>query len=102
MMFYKKHIFFCTNKKADESGCGFLGADDAFSYTKMYLQGLDMWGEGKLRASKSGCLGRCKSGPVCVVYPDGEWYSYVDEVDVKEIIDSHLLGNVIVDRLQIK
>ena len=101
-MFYKKHIFFCVNKKSDDNGCGFLGADDAFSFVKMYLQGLDMWGEGKIRASKSACLGRCSDGPVCVVYPDGVWYSYIDEVDVKEIIESHLLTGVIVDRLKIE
>jgi len=100
-MFYKKHIFFCTNKKENGRGCGFLAADDAFAFAKTYLQSLDMWGEGKVRASKSGCLGRCASGPVCVVYPDGIWYSYIDEDDIKDIIDTHLLGNKIVDRLKI-
>lgn len=100
-MFYKKHIFFCTNKKENDRGCGFMAADDAFSFTKKYLQNLDMWGEGKLRASKSGCLGRCADGPVCVVYPDGIWYSYIDEDDVNDIIDTHLLGNKVVDRLKL-
>lgn len=100
-MFYKKHIFFCTNKKDNESGCGNISGDSGFAYTKMYLQALDQWGEGKLRASKSGCLGRCGFAPTCVVYPDGVWYSYLDNDDLKEIIDKHLLSNEVVERLKI-
>ena len=100
-MFYKKHIFFCTNKKNDESGCSYLSAVDAQGFAKMYLQALDMWGEGKIRVSKSGCLGRCVDGPVCVVYPDGVWYTYVDEVDIKEILDKSVLQDQIVKRLLI-
>jgi (2Fe-2S) ferredoxin len=98
-MFYKKHIFFCCNKKANETGCGTLGGEDAFSFAKMYLKSLDLWGEGKYRASKSACLGRCADGPVCVVYPDGVWYTYIDEMDVKQIIDESMKDNLIVKRL---
>lgn len=100
-MFYQKHIFFCTNNKANGTGCGDISGESGFTFTKMYLQALDLWGEGKFRASKAGCLGRCSSGPTCVVYPDGIWYSYLDDSDIKEIIDKHLLKNEIVDRLKI-
>ena len=100
-MFYKRHMFFCTNQKAAGGGCGTLSVDDMQAFAKMYLQALDMWGEGKCRVSKSGCLGRCADGPVCVVYPDGVWYTYVDEADVKEILEKHLLNGEIVNRLQI-
>ena len=37
-----------------------------------------------------------------VVYPEEIWYSYIDEKDVDEIIQSHLLEGEIVDRLRIK
>lgn len=100
-MFYQKHMFFCTNQKENGSGCGNLAGDSGFAFAKLYLQSLDLWGEGKYRASKSGCLGRCKQGPLCVVYPDGIWYSYIDEDDVREIIDSHLLQGNIVERLKL-
>lgn len=100
-MFYKRHIFFCTNKKANETGCGYLAPEDSQAFAKMYLQSMDMWGEGKCRASKSGCLGRCESGPTCVVYPDGVWYTYVDEKDVAEILDQHVINGNVVARLQI-
>jgi (2Fe-2S) ferredoxin len=36
-----------------------------------------------------------------VVYPEGTWYTYVDETDLDEIIDAHLLGGKPVERLKI-
>jgi (2Fe-2S) ferredoxin len=36
-----------------------------------------------------------------VVYPEGIWYTYVDEEDVDEIIESHLVNGKPVKRLQI-
>lgn len=101
-MYFKKHIFFCYNNKANQNGCGdVISAEDPVPYVKSYLQALDQWGEGKIRVSKSGCLGRCANAPTCVVYPDGVWYSYFDNDDIKEIIDEHLLNNRIVSRLVI-
>ena len=100
-MFYQKHIFFCCNKKPNNTGCGFFGGEDGFNFTREYLKNLELWGEGKIRATKSGCLGRCENAPVCVVYPDATWYCYVDEDDIKEIIDKHLINGEIVQRLVI-
>ncbi|MBP9742831.1 MAG: (2Fe-2S) ferredoxin domain-containing protein [Burkholderiales bacterium] len=100
-MFYKKHIFFCSNKRADNTGCGYIAIDNAHDFAKMYLQSLDMWSEGKIRVSKAGCLGRCVDGPTCVIYPEGVWYTYIDEADIKEIIDQYVINGEIVERLQI-
>jgi len=47
----------------------------------------------------SGCLDRCEEGPVCVVYPEGTWYTYIDEQDIDEIIENHLVGGEVVKRL---
>jgi (2Fe-2S) ferredoxin len=101
-MFYQRHIFFCTNSKKDGGGCASYNSEDAFLLAKKLLQERNLWGASKYRASKSGCLGRCESGPVCVVYPDGVWYSYVDQEDVLEIVDKHVINGQIVTRLQIK
>ena len=101
-VFYQRHIFFCCNKKKDDTGCGFLGGEEAFIFAKDFLKLNDWWGEGKCRVSKSGCLGRCELGPTCVVYPEGIWYSYVDESDIKEIIEKHVIGGNIVSRLQLQ
>ena len=36
-----------------------------------------------------------------VVYPEEVWYTYVDEKDIDEIIDEHLVNGRIVERLRI-
>jgi (2Fe-2S) ferredoxin len=36
-----------------------------------------------------------------VVYPDDVWYSYVDQSDIDEIIDEHLVNGRVVERLRI-
>jgi (2Fe-2S) ferredoxin len=36
---------------------------------------------------------------VAVVYPEGVWYTYVDRSDIDEIVDSHLKGGSVVERL---
>jgi (2Fe-2S) ferredoxin len=38
---------------------------------------------------------------VLVVYPDAVWYTYVDRSDIDEIIERHILGGEIVERLRI-
>ncbi len=60
-----------------------------------------MSGAGKIRVNQALCLDRCEEGPVCVVYPEGTWYTYVDESDVDEIIESHLINGKSVKRLKI-
>jgi (2Fe-2S) ferredoxin len=99
--FYKHHIFFCANQKSDGSGCGTLGGEDAFNYTRNYLKEHKLWGEGQLRATLTKCLGRCEHNPVCVIYPDNIWYSYIDEEDLSCIIQQHLINGQIVKRLLI-
>ena len=36
-----------------------------------------------------------------VVYPEAVWYTYVDREDIDEIIDRHVVGGQIVERLKI-
>jgi (2Fe-2S) ferredoxin len=44
-------------------------------------------------------MDRCAGGPVAVVYPEAVWYTYVDQHDIDEIVDSHLIGGKVVERL---
>ncbi len=62
---------------------------------------MDLNKPGQVRISRSGCLGRCDDGPVLVIYPDAVWYSCVDEADIDEIIDKHIVNGIIVDRLRL-
>jgi (2Fe-2S) ferredoxin len=36
-----------------------------------------------------------------VVYPEAVWYTYVDQEDIDEIIDQHLVNGRVVERLKI-
>jgi len=72
--YYERHIFFCLNeRKSGEACCSQQGAQAAFD--------------------------RCAGGPVAVVYPEGTWYSFVDNADIDEIVDSHLKDGQPVTRL---
>ena len=104
MPYYDKHIFFCVNDRgadADRPSCNRCGASELRDYAKKRMKEMGMTGEGKVRVNKSGCLDRCEEGPTCVVYPEGIWYTYVDEEDIDEIIDSHLVKGEPVERLKI-
>ena len=52
-----------------------------------------------VRVNQAGCLDRCAGGPVLVVYPEAVWYTYVDNQDIDEIIESHLQNGQVVERL---
>jgi len=58
--------------------------------------------KGRVRANAAGCLDQCARGVTVVVYPEQVWYGGVTAADVSEIVDSHLVGGVPVDRLRIR
>ena len=101
-LYYKQHVFFCLNTRDDgRPCCSDQGAQAAQEHAKRRIKLLDLNGQGKIRINKAGCLDRCEEGPVLVVYPQGTWYTYVDHHDIDEIIDVHLIGGKIVERLKI-
>lgn len=103
MSYYNKHVMLCTNQKpAGKQCCANSGGEEFFSYMKSRLLELEMHGPGKFRVSKSGCLGRCSSGPCIVIYPEGVWYSYSSPDDIDKIIDNHLIAGKIVHSLLIE
>ncbi len=75
------------------------GAEAAFDHMKARVKKLGLNGEGKVRINRSGCLDRCGEGPLMVVYPEAVWYTFVDQEDLDEIIESHLLNGKVVTRL---
>lgn len=48
---------------------------------------------------KTGCFGLCALGPIMIVYPEGTFYSMVQEDDIPEIVAEHLLKGRVVTRL---
>ena len=71
------------------------------AYTKERVKSLGLAGKGGVRINTAGCLDRCSEGPVIVVYPEEVWYTYVDQEDLDEIIQEHLVHGQVVKRLQI-
>jgi len=101
--YYQHHVFFCMNNRVDgRESCAPRGAELAQKHAKKRCKELNLNGAGKVRINQAGCLDRCEHGPVVVVYPQGTWYTYVDTADIDEIIDSHLVNGVEVERLKIK
>ncbi len=56
----------------------------------------------EVKVVQTGCFGLCALGPVVIIYPEGTFYSRVEEKDVAEIVSEHLLKGRIVDRLVYK
>lgn len=100
--YYARHIFFCLNeRKNGEDCCAQHQAQAGFDRCKQRVKEAGLAGAGQARVNKAGCLDRCAAGPVAVVYPEGVWYSYVDEQDIDEIVESHLKNGKVVERLLI-
>ena len=103
MGFYDKHVFCCTNQRGDGSDCcNNHGAQKARDYMKNRVKELDIdKQQNNIRINTAGCMNRCDKGPVIVVYPEGTWYTYIDERDLDEIIEEHLRNGRVVERLKI-
>jgi (2Fe-2S) ferredoxin len=104
MPYYQRHIFFCCNERDPATGrtsCNPKGGSAMRDYAKGRVKALGLAGPGKVRVNQAGCLDRCEEGPCIVVYPEGVWYSYVDQSDIDEIVEEHLQHGRIVERLRI-
>jgi (2Fe-2S) ferredoxin len=98
--YYQRHIFFCLNQRdKGEESCMPQGAQAGFDRCKQRVKQEKLAGPGGVRVNKAGCLDRCAGGPVAVVYPDATWYTFVDEADIDEIVESHLKNGQVVERL---
>jgi (2Fe-2S) ferredoxin len=104
---FEHHVFFCLNVREPIAGeapracCGGADAASAQQHAKKRIKGLGLNGSGKVRINQAGCLDRCEQGPCLVVYPQGTWYSYVDNADIDAIINEHIVGGQVVTRLEI-
>jgi len=99
-MRFRHHVFVCNNVRApdDPKGCcGQAGLElQRALKAEVARRGLRK----AVRANASGCLDACAFGPSIVVYPEGVWYGGVKLEDVAEIVESHLVNGVPVERLR--
>lgn len=102
-MRFKHHVFVCENWRdpSDPRGCcGAKGSEAVRAALKNEIARRGL--ERSARANASGCLDACAHGPTVVVYPEGVWYGGVRVEDVAEIVESHLVNGVPVERLRRK
>jgi (2Fe-2S) ferredoxin len=104
MSYYAHHVFFCTNQRdadAPRPCCATKDASAMRDYAKKKIKAAGLAAPGKVRVNNAGCLERCEEGPCLVVYPEAVWYTYVDQHDIDEIVESHLQGGKVVERLML-
>ena len=100
--YYRYHLFFCLNQREDGGQCCTdYNAEALFEYAKKRSKALNLAGKGGVRVNRAGCLNRCSEGPVAVVYPQGTWYTFIDEEDIDDIVDQHLTLGKPVERLML-
>ncbi|MES2779616.1 MAG: (2Fe-2S) ferredoxin domain-containing protein [Bacteroidota bacterium] len=100
-MRFEKHIFICANQKAEGKAC--CGTERGMELVEKFREVLAEKGlKGKVRAQRSGCLDACTKGPALVVYPDGTYYGGVTPDDVERIVNEHIIGNKVVEALELK
>ncbi len=91
---YTRHVFVCTGGET----CPTQG--DVEKFVKTLRAGTLAAGrQAEVRINKAGCFSQCGHGPMMVVYPEDVWYCGVQESDLQEILDSHIVGGVPVKRL---
>ncbi|RIK62005.1 MAG: ferredoxin [Planctomycetota bacterium] len=102
MAAFEKHVFVCTNARAEGHPRGCCSAKDSAAIREKFKELVEHRGlKGKIRVNTAGCLDQCEHGVTIVVYPEGVWYGFVKSADVEEILESHLVGGVPVARLRL-
>lgn len=91
---YVRHVFVCTGGET----CPTQG--DVEKFVRTLRAGVAAAGRNaEVRINKAGCFSQCGHGPMMVVYPENVWYCGVQEDDLQEILEAHILGGVPVKRL---
>ncbi len=99
-LFYKKHIFFCTNQRKDKNKRS-CGGENVLTLRKYMKEKIKAKGIKGIRVNSSGCLNRCKLGPLMVIYPEGVWMKVTNKEDIDLIIEKYLINKKTIKELLI-
>ncbi len=95
MEFYRSHILICSGTGCHASGS--LPLKDSLE-KEISRAGLDK----EIKVVETGCFGFCRFGPNMMIYPEGVFYCGVQQEDVPELVEEHLLKGRVLDRLLYK
>jgi (2Fe-2S) ferredoxin len=100
-MRFEKYIFVCINERPDEHPrgcCSQRGSTEILDELKRQVKEKRL--RLQVRVNKAGCMELCETGPSIMVHPDNVWYQKVKLEDVEEIIESHIINGIPVERLR--
>ncbi len=92
---YEKHIMICG-----ATGCLSSGSNKIAEALTQELESRGI--RDKYRLVMGGCPGFCEVGPIIVIFPDEVFYCRLKAKDMAELVDQHLIGGEIVERLLYK
>ena len=90
--FKSDKIYICAG-----GGCIASGSMKVKDALKVELDKANL--QDKVSVVETGCLGPCALGPVMVIGKDETFYQNVKPRDAQEIIEQHIIGNQIIERL---
>ena len=90
----EKHILVCGG-----TGCTSSKSKEIIANLEAGIKanGLD-----HVRVIRTGCFGLCAKGPIVVVRPEDTFYAMTKPEDVEEILQKHIMGGEVVERLLCK
>ena len=89
---YKYQILICGG-----TGCHSNHSGDLINEFKALISEKCL--QNDVEVIQTGCFGLCAVGPVVIVYPEDAFYSKVKVEDVRAIVEEHIVGGKIVERL---
>lgn len=89
---YRSHVLVCGG-----TGCTSSGSAQIIEKLESEIAKNGLSDE--VQVVKTGCFGLCALGPIMIIYPEGTFYSMVQESDIPEIVSEHLLKGRVVSRL---
>ena len=89
---YRKHVLICGG-----TGCTSSNSTRIRELLEEELKANGITDQ--VKVVQTGCFGLCALGPIMIVYPEGTFYSRVNEDEIHEIVTEHLMNDRIVKHL---